>query len=59
MHGAFPAISGASGVKIWHPQRTGRKKRERVGGYKASVVRDFTTWLDWAAVHILGFSIFS
>jgi hypothetical protein len=26
MHGPFPAISGASGVKNWHPPRTeGRK----------------------------------
>jgi hypothetical protein len=25
MHGAFPAISGAFGVK-WHPPRTGREK---------------------------------
>jgi hypothetical protein len=43
MHGTFPATSGASGVKIWHPPRIGRekgseqesrreRKRERVGG---------------------------
>jgi hypothetical protein len=52
MHGAFPAISGASSVKIWHPPRIGREKlseegRERgkewEGRKKGSVVRDFTT----------------
>jgi hypothetical protein len=26
IHGADPATSGASGVKIYHPPRTGRKK---------------------------------
>jgi hypothetical protein len=26
MHGAFPAISGASDVKIWHPPSTDREK---------------------------------
>jgi hypothetical protein len=24
-NGAFPAISGASSVKIWHPEQAGRK----------------------------------
>jgi hypothetical protein len=28
MHGAFPATSGASGVKIWHSPRTGRDEQE-------------------------------
>jgi hypothetical protein len=31
MHGAFPAISGASGVKMWHPPRTGREKWSEKG----------------------------
>jgi hypothetical protein len=31
MHGAFPAISGASGVKIWHPLRIGREKGSEEG----------------------------
>jgi hypothetical protein len=26
MHGAFPAISGASSVKNWHPPRADREK---------------------------------
>jgi hypothetical protein len=26
IHGAEPATSGTSGVKIWHPPKTGRKK---------------------------------
>jgi hypothetical protein len=26
MHGSFPAISGASGVKNWHSPRTDREK---------------------------------
>jgi hypothetical protein len=39
IHGADPATSGASGVIIWHPPRTGRekvsergRKRDAVGG---------------------------
>jgi hypothetical protein len=28
MHGAFPAIGGASSVKNWHPPRAVREKRE-------------------------------
>jgi hypothetical protein len=59
IHGAFPAISGASSVKIWHPPRTGREKGIEEGrvrgneeeGQKASIVRNFTTKLDWAAVY--------
>jgi hypothetical protein len=55
----FSVISGASSVKIWHPPRTGREKgseegRERgneLGGQKASIVRNFTTKLDWVAVY--------
>jgi hypothetical protein len=48
VHGAFPVISIASGVKNWHPPRTDREKgvnrREKEGwsgggwGLKASVV---------------------
>jgi hypothetical protein len=51
-------ISGASSVEIWHPPRIGREKgseegRGRIGGQKASIVRKFTTKLDWAAVYYL------
>jgi hypothetical protein len=28
---AFPAISGASSVKIWHPPRAGREKGSEMG----------------------------
>jgi hypothetical protein len=31
IHGAEPATSGASGVKIWHPPRTGREKGSEDG----------------------------
>jgi hypothetical protein len=31
IHGADPATSGASGVKIWHPPRTGREKGSERG----------------------------
>jgi hypothetical protein len=31
MHGAFPATSGASSVKIWHPPRTDREKGSELG----------------------------
>jgi hypothetical protein len=31
MRGAFPATSGASGVKIWHPPRTDREKESEEG----------------------------
>jgi hypothetical protein len=37
MHGAFPAIGGASGVKIWHPPRTGMKGSEEGIGRKCSL----------------------
>jgi hypothetical protein len=31
MHGAFPATSGASGVKIWDPPRIDREKGSEEG----------------------------
>jgi hypothetical protein len=31
IHGSEPATSGASGVKIWHPIRTGREKGGEMG----------------------------
>jgi hypothetical protein len=31
IHGADPATSGASGVKIWHPLKTGREKGSEKG----------------------------
>jgi hypothetical protein len=31
MHGVFSVISGASGVKIWHPPRTGMEKGSEEG----------------------------
>jgi hypothetical protein len=55
---SFSAISGASSVQIWHPPRTGIEKGSEEGrgrgnawGQKASIVRNFTTKLDWAAVN--------
>jgi hypothetical protein len=60
IHRAFSVISGASSVEIWHLPRIGREKggRVRMGeeegmtrGQKASIVRNFTTKLDWAAVY--------
>jgi hypothetical protein len=31
IHGVFPAISGASSVKNWHPPRAGREKGSEEG----------------------------
>jgi hypothetical protein len=55
----FSVISGASSVKIWHPPRTGMEKESERGrgrgmewgGRKASIVKEFTTSLHWAAVY--------
>jgi hypothetical protein len=59
IHGAFSVISGASGVKIWHPPWAGREKGSEEGRgrgneegvQKASIDRNFTTKLDWAAIY--------